>query len=75
VGCVPGSLKEEVMKTDPQNKIGYIGFVLTMVVTSASTIVATKYPDYFEYAEWGLYIYVALLLVAGFFLIRKKNAA
>ena len=63
------------METNRHHKIVFIGFVSTVVVALASSMAAMKYPDYSNYVEWGVLIYAGLLVVAAFFVIRKKKTA
>jgi hypothetical protein len=61
------------MKIEQQQRIVYYLFAPLLVVIFASTWIAWKYPEYFDYAMAGLGVFVVILLALAIFL-RKGNA-
>jgi hypothetical protein len=60
-----------VRKTTPSEAL--VLFIVFMAGTSTSTLLAWYYPDSPAYNYAGAFT-VALILVLGFFMARKKNA-
>ena len=59
-------------KTTPSETL--VLFIVCMAGISASTLLAMYYPDSLGYI-YATGFTVALLVVVGFFMVRKKNAS
>jgi len=72
--AVAGALmmRNKATKIDPQQKIVYIMFTVSLAFIFASTFAAWKYPDH-DYGTAGLTVFMVLLLVLALMARRKAT--